>query len=747
MVRGRHLLLSLAVLSSLGVDNVLGGPFRRQNGTVGSVHSVQNGSSSFSTPTQADTRVSSVSLPHPTATTTTTTIATTVAVAFSDSAGRPGEADATWRGLGPEAVSSSRTLLPSSTGDEYVYSRVYGVGGSMSTDSSGSARTAVPTGNSILPNPTTDRRPPPAQTQPSQTRAPLTQPDAPIPNTGGDGGNTYGPATTAAQATRPPPRPVPPGGGPPRLITTEVLEQSTESVDLGYNPTRPGQHGPLTQTTFQTSTRYLNETWSFNPSAASVSVCQASDLTAAPTSWSIVYTSTITWYGNPEDYRPPYPPISVPSPTATPNCVTTTEHSYGFAIPTSTKNTIVFLTTDKNPAVVYSTIHTPDYGVSQEPETRDNHISPTGGGAITTPPYNSQNPGGGQKPVTVVVQPTAVVINGNTIRDHSATKTQVVVVAGQTFTIDPTRVVGAGATVDRQSATGGGVFVPTPTSTSLAGIPVTVSSSLAIIGRTTFTLGPIPTTATVSGQTVTIGPAAVAISSQILSLPSIPSLTEVVVAGGELVTAIGRSVIVIHGTTLTYSLANAPPTTVITTLDDDTITLGPGGATVVTAGGTLTILGDGGGGGGTTTTQLAIVGGATLTKIGASVVVLRNVTYTIGPDPGSGSGSGGRTVTTVVGGETVTIAPTAVVIGSSISWGCPFGATTVITPPPGSGPTPGAGVGGVGAASATGGGGDGDDGDGDDREEEEEDAAWGGRPGWSRVVIGVCVALGVAGLI
>jgi hypothetical protein len=425
-------------------------------------------------------------------------------------------------------------------------------------------------------------------------------------------------------------------------------------------------------------------------------------------------------------------------------------YSYGFGIQTSTVPGVTFVTTDKNPAVVFTTIHTPDYGVSQEAKTRDNHASPTApGGIISTPVYNSvynsQSPAQGVSdpaqrptptptPITVAVQPTAVVINGNTIRDNPAQQTQVVIIAGQTFTIDPTKVVGAGTSIDRPSATGG-VYLPSPTSTNLGGVPVIVSSSVAVIGDTSFTLGPTPITATVSGQTFTVGASTIAggPSSQTLLLPTLPSPTEVVVAGGDLITAIGRSVVVIHGTTLTYTLSSTPTTTTLDYGngdhgDDVVLTIGPGGVTIGT-GTTATVIG-GTHASSPDETQYALVGGATVTKIGASVVVVQGTSYTLGPAPAT---AGMLTTTAVhtVGGETVTVAPTAVEVGT-LTMRYPFGPTTVITP------TPGAGAGGASALATStdaAGGGGGGSGQG-----EKEDAAGVVRP-W---LVGVIWAVGVA---
>ncbi|GAB1319089.1 hypothetical protein MFIFM68171_09299 [Madurella fahalii] len=744
MVGGRQVLLSFAVLSSLGLDTVLGGRLRRQDGVISSLQT-RPGTSSNSTTSETSQADAVVSLPEPTA--TVTTAATPISEA---STGGSSRTEGTSPGLGPAAVSSG-IVRPTSTGEDYVYPGVFGSGGSLTTDSNAPTRTAVPTKISVTPNPGTEKGPPPVETtevRPPPSR-PLPRPPPAIPRPDG----TTALATTASAEQTGSGGDLP-GGGPPRPTTTEIIGSKTETVDLGDDLSSSGR-GPLTQSTFMTFSRPATEAWTYGPSGT-ISYCQASDLTVPPTSWSIVYTSTITWYGNPEDYTPAYPTISIPEPTS--SCVVppdlprmtisvctstgtgskyvtcevkTTTESWGFGAETTTLNPVVFITTDKNPAVVYSTIRTPDYGISRPATTRDHHVKPTQAGGVSPPAYDSQNPAQGMSspghqpvttpvtPITIEVQPSAVVIDGNTISDNPTAKTQVVVVSSQTFTINPTQIIGAGTTIDRPSATGGGVFVPTPTSTNLAGLPVVISSSIAIVAGSTFTLSPTATIATISGRTFTIGPSTIAVASQTMSLPTHPSPTEVVVAGGEVITAIGPSTVVIRGTTLTYQTSLS--TTSFITIDDDVITFGPGGG--VTAHGTLTLGGPGAEAG---ETEFAVVGGATITKIGASVVVIKEVTYTIGP--------GAEATTTVVGGETVAVGPDGVVVGSTMSITYPFGPTMVITP------TPGQGLGGA-AASATGGGGG--DGDGDDG---EEDGAGGLTPPAREWVLGLVVAVGVGAL-
>ncbi|KAK3391000.1 hypothetical protein B0H63DRAFT_557871 [Podospora didyma] len=736
MFPGRQVLLSAAVLSGFALDTVSGGLVGHRDVSLNNTlqtTSAESVASALSLSSAVPSLAAPVQLTVSVASAPTASPASVDVVVVTKSGGS----------LGAAVI---RTASPPGSDDDYVYPGVYDSGGTLTTDVNAPTRTVVPTRISVVPNPKSPILGPPPMDMPVEipestfnfepvASSVATAPPANPGWTFGPGeAGTLAPATTTTAAsttaaaagavTTTPPR-VPPLL-PPKISSISIFVSSSGQIGLGdtsspsplsgtdlawqAGPSSGGSgqsfslSGSPSRTTLVTSTRYSNQTWiSSAPYSSSITYCQASDSALTVfTSWSIVHTSTITWYGNPSDYTQPFAPIETPTPPAP--CVeplspprmtisvcsstgtnskyvtctvTTSTASFGYGIQTSETvrplptNTITFLTTDKNPAVIFKTIETPNYGVTEEPKTRDNHASPTSGpGPITTPAYNSPvsslaaHAAPPTSPVTVVVQPTAVVINGNTITDNPIVKTQVVVISSQTFTIDPTRVIGAGATVDRPAATGGyytPLPPPPPTTTSLAGLAVVVSSSAAVIAGTTFKIEDKPATVTVSGQTFTIGPSGIAAAGQTLAIPAAsPSPTEVVVVGGELITAIGQSVVVIKGTTITYGNSGASTATVI---DQDTITLGPGGITAhdTTIGGTTAK---------STETQFAVVGGATITKIGPSVVVINNVTYTVGPGTG--------TTTTVIGNETITIQPSGVSV-STLSFDFPFG--------PGSGPT------------------------------------------------------------
>ncbi|KAI5917114.1 hypothetical protein F4810DRAFT_81900 [Camillea tinctor] len=443
------------------------------------------------------------------------------------------------------------------------------------------------------------------------------------------------------------------------------------------------------------------------------------------TSYSIFYTYTTTWTGDPADYTPPFPTISTPEPctppktsptgrltvsvcdgtgkTCTPLHSTgdpTGETTYsGFIAPTETQ-TVIFVTTDKNPAVVFSSATPPDYGGS--PASPDSHGTASGRRPLATPNYGAVTPWDqptktaatpspgkglqGTSPVTVVIQPGEVVLNHETFTDSPEQASLTIVVGGDgggnTFIIDPSRVVGGGATITRPpTREEGGVFVHMPTTTTIGGLQVVYGSSIATIDGTAFTVGPTPTPVVVRGQPITIGPEGIVFPSQTLLAPAAPGTfgaTEVAVLGGELITALGSDRVVIEGTTVTYGTASSTLTSVI---KGETLLVGPSGIVVhaKTLGGVAAVSG---------ATAYEMVGGATVTRLGSTAVVIERSTYPVGRGSVSAAAAGTVTATAagpaaeteveevvtkviVVGGETITVGPGGVAM-STWTLGMPF---------------------------------------------------------------------------
>ncbi|KAK3502586.1 hypothetical protein B0T13DRAFT_445909 [Neurospora crassa] len=437
-------------------------------------------------------------------------------------------------------------------------------------------------------------------------------------------------------------------------------------------------HAPSTRGQFwnQTSAPYYNQpstsitrasvfpNTTTTLSSSTVSHCQPSDLTATVTSWEVVHTSTITWVGNPANYTQPYPTLIPPSVETILPCIdlvtkitpppgitlttcftvtasgsgtrscalTVSTKSWGYGPQTSTTiryaPTVTFITTDKNPAVLYSPIQTPNYGVTNDitkpPRPTAVSVDPVNPPAYNT--FDSNNSPGEvtkpvPKPVTVIVKPTEVIIGSSTITDNPATKTYTVVVGGETFTVGPTQVIGGGATVTRPSTSKGGgargggardiIYAPVPTSTKLNDLPIIVSSSVAVIGTgsSTFTLPLTPTTVVVEGHTISIGPSGIAIidpkGNPIIATVTLPPPREQTITirpgsnnnnnepitttvDGVPITIISSSVAIIGAgtgnskSTLTFPVSGSSPTTI--TIDNNgsqhTLILGPSGITL-----------------------------------------------------------------------------------------------------------------------------------------------------------------------
>lgn len=402
------------------------------------------------------------------------------------------------------------------------------------------------------------------------------------------------------------------------------------------------------------------------------------------TVFDIVYTATVTFKGNRTDYKPPHPTITTPhycDGTAAPafphGIFSSVSHApsdsvivvYSSAGQEKTTTvaysrigssrilqkpitTYTFTTTDKNPSVYYPSDHVPDYSQTWNvpgggnPPVDHKTVYPGGGG---------KSPDGVDGPLptfTITAGRGSVIINKSTFTGLNEFQTTTVTVGSATFTIDPTGIVGEGASISRPGQT------PVVTR-AVGGVAVTMAGTNAIIGGQTLTLPPVPTTTNINGHVITLGPAGVTINGRTFT-PEIPQPTQWNIQGGELLTAIGKSVVVIHSTTITYGPGTPEKVTVI---NGDPVSIEPTG--VVLHGSTL-----GGPDAETTDTEIEIVGGATIGKIPPSMVVINGVTYSIGP------GSGLRTV--VAGNEVITLGPLGVIM-ASMTMSFPLDATMVTT--------------------------------------------------------------------
>ncbi|KAM0321697.1 hypothetical protein ACHAQA_009936 [Verticillium albo-atrum] len=418
--------------------------------------------------------------------------------------------------------------------------------------------------------------------------------------------------------------------------------------------------------------------------------------------------------------------VLVSLPLAILPCPASAARAGAISVPPDVKvpGTVTFITTDKNPSVVFSPVSTPNYGkhTTKNPHLGDHH-SVDGSKPQRPDPHRPSGPKdlpftNKQLPTTtfkITLEPTRVVIEDQTF-SLLPTQTTRVTVSDETFTINPTQVIGGGSTIDRpwnggegggtgpgrHEDTGSGGAEPVrhggstgaatghgpnggqggdgvsggqgvtiaPTTTTIGNVPVVIAPAgtqpVVVVDGTTHlvpTQGSI-VTFVVQGTVITIAPTAIIFPSETIPIgfPNAkPVETEHVVLGGRMITAIGSTVVVIHETTITYGPGISARTE---TVDGGLVTVGPSGVVIdeKTIGGPKA---------GSTKTAYEIVGGVTITQIGASVVVIEGSTWTVGPEAKS-------THTTEVRGETIIIAPEGVSI-ETLSFTYPFGPTVVTT--------------------------------------------------------------------
>ncbi|KAG5991483.1 hypothetical protein E4U52_003581 [Claviceps spartinae] len=286
--------------------------------------------------------------------------------------------------------------------------------------------------------------------------------------------------------------------------------------------------------------------------------------------------------------------------------------------------TVTFVTTDKNPLVMFSTLRWPSYGRSDAyPEPIVHKTAPPVQTAPSetepepvpvpwpgTTPDNNVQP---QPTFHITVNGDQVIIDTQTFSPKSGV-VEVVTVDGGIFTIGPTVVAGEGGVITKPPPAPTAFTASTPTSGVVEGLNVYVSGTEITIDGRVMTIPLYSTTTMIDGRNVVVSPNRITVGTNIFTFNLTQPAPEPVVAvdGGQILTVIGKSVVVLHQTTLTYGPDIAPLTEVI---QDDTITIGPLGVFVH---GMMI----GGPNAGVNDTRLEIVGGATITRIAPSILII-----------------------------------------------------------------------------------------------------------------------------
>jgi hypothetical protein len=333
----------------------------------------------------------------------------------------------------------------------------------------------------------------------------------------------------------------------------------------------------------------------------------------------------------------------------------------GFNTYTVPRATITFQTTAKNPPVVTTTALYPTYPDAVSDKQPISEYSDTYIWApITFPGF----------PESVIPIPITQIINEDLSMNTPITYvledgvtvmvgSNVAVIGGQTYTIGPsTNTITQGAdvfTIGPSQVFGPMLIAYVPTAgkifsqaqTTINGVPIDIGPTSVVLAGTTFTIGAGAPTQTgfYGDKSITFGPGGVIMDHTTIAPP--PALpTNNVIIGGEVLSAIGSTIAVIEGTTLTYG-AGVPLTTDV--VNGDTITIGPSGISF--DGTTL------GGPNHPSGTQLGIVGGVLITELGSTLAVIDGVTLTVGPNA--------RPTTTVINGHTLTIVSTGLGAGGA----------------------------------------------------------------------------------
>lgn len=370
------------------------------------------------------------------------------------------------------------------------------------------------------------------------------------------------------------------------------------------------------------------------------------------TVWSVVYTATVTFNGSLADYTPPYPRLSVPT-----YCDDDASSTNGMAQPSTSTNSHRLSS------------HPPSYEVpqptlSQQPEVPAPEttigafptVSHSKSGVVRPKPTKGGGGGGGggggdksQKQE----DGTLLGPDGEQTSKRS-TLTFITTDKNPSLTIPPTKPPKFTQVWHHGGGPGGGRGQHrSMLAFDVSAFTIVAGRSQVIINSQTFSdvRDGQSTTVMVDQGTFTIGPSAVVGHGQTIQKPAPepknaavtqPPVQEIIVAGGQALTAVGQSVMILHSTTYTYGPGEPEETVVV---DDDTVRIGPSGIAVngMTFGGPAMAAG---------VTKFEIIGGATITEIKPSLVIIEDETFTISPDMD-------RT-TTVVNGQTLTIGPDGV---------------------------------------------------------------------------------------
>lgn len=419
------------------------------------------------------------------------------------------------------------------------------------------------------------------------------------------------------------------------ILTTSYFSSSISTTSFMRNSSVVWSNSSSTHRSTVTSidtVGYIEPGWSSPNDPGSTAKKSSCDVTLSQdqpwTVFSIVpntTTLTLTITGN---HTPTYTPVPefTPPKYCTTTSNTTDNYAPGYTQPpsqssnpvpfevvTGSRPTTTFITTEKNPPVVTTSILYPSY--------------PGGSSTMQSMSITDAPP----MPSTEVIDADTTYYIGDGTGEETA------VDDGQPLTFGP-----GGIQFDQT--------IPAPQTTDSTNVVVLSAqlftaegSTAAIIGGTTIAYGKgIPaTTDVVDGDSITIGPSGISFHGSTLGGPANPIGTQYGIIGGVTVSEVGSTLAVVDGVTLTVGPNATPSTAVINghTVTADSVGLGLGGNTLSFPFNPAS-------------TQAVIAGGITFSEVGSSMVVIGGTTFTFGP--------GATPTTDLVNGQTIVIGPSGV---------------------------------------------------------------------------------------
>ncbi|OAA43669.1 hypothetical protein NOR_04244 [Metarhizium rileyi] len=266
-------------------------------------------------------------------------------------------------------------------------------------------------------------------------------------------------------------------------------------------------------------------------------------------------------------------------------------------------------------------------------------------------------------PLKILAMPDEVIIGSETISSLKPGQTINTKIDGMEVAILPEAIIADGTKITKPPPTPTAFGAASPTRGRVGGLDVSMSGSQLAIDGVTMTLSGYDTTTTIRGQEVHIDAGQIVVGTDVLKFDPIKAspANNVIIMGGAIVKAVGKSEVVLGGSTITYGPSIPATTTVV---GGETVT-GLSGSTEV-QGGTTVVISPSGvfvngqrmGGPRAMDNHIdyTVVGGATVLTTSCSLAIINDKTFTVGP--------GSPHINTVIAGQSFALGPEGIVMSA-----------------------------------------------------------------------------------